>query len=213
MDALDPLQDGGARISHGRSFHALDHRARPSRRRGSMEADASHGIASGARMSKGHPTSEAAPRMPVLWPADFRPQTEVLVCELLLSLPVHVAMHDPCTHSVSLIAEPSQDNGCLGSSGGSFSLADALDSPGAEVSDADSLGAESLVEGQVPRRRERRSQVIAPQRSQVDMPQLPRIRVRAEAPLPEVRPPLAPLPDVALSARSVRPWDMGCLWC
>ena len=66
------------------------------------------------------------------------------------------------------------------------------------MSDADSLGAESLVEGQVPRRRERRSQVVAPQRSQVDMPQLPRIRVRAEAPVPEVRPMLAP--DVMLSA-------------
>ena len=92
-------------------------------------------------------------------------------------------------------------------------MADTLDSPGAEVSDADSLGAESLVEGQVPRRRERHSQVIAPQRSQVDMPLLPRIRVRAEAPLPEVRPTPAPPPDITLSARSVRPWDMECLWC
>ena len=67
------------------------------------------------------------------------------------------------------------------------------------MSDADSLGAESLVEGQVLRRRERRSQVIAPQRSQVDMPQLPRIRVRAEAPLLEVSPLLAPSGHHALS--------------
>ena len=190
MDAPDPLQDGGARISHGRSFHALDHRAHLSHRRGSVEADASHGIASGARMSKGHLSSESAPQMPVILQADL----SVECCSACRCT-------SPCTMRTRPVSpsKQSRDKGCLGSSGGSFSLADALDSPGAEVSDADSLGAESLVEGQVPRRRERRSQVIAPQRSQVDMPQLTRIRVRAEAPLPEVRPPLAPARRHALS--------------
>ena len=89
VDALAPMQDGGARVSHGASFHALDRMANLS----SVEADASHGIASGARLSEGHRSYAPAPQMPVTWRADSRPQTEVLASGVLLSLLMHV----PCT--------------------------------------------------------------------------------------------------------------------
>ena len=103
MDALEPLQDGGARISHGRSFRALARRAGLSRRRGSLETA---GIASGARVSDSHLSCKLAPQMPVMWQADSGSQTKALVCEVLLCLPMHITCHNSRMPGILLRAEP-----------------------------------------------------------------------------------------------------------